>query len=113
MNGDLEIELIAASPTSALGKQWSRYSNRYLGTDYEIDDDPAKEVGPYRSAALWEIIGQTFEKGERIKRAKSRSKSKRRERVYKGDVGDYEGLLNFEAAVLDDVLEEEEEFSGM
>ena len=39
-------------------------------------DDPQKQgmVGPYRSAAIWEIIGQTFAKPERYKKLKLKRK---------------------------------------
>jgi hypothetical protein len=74
----LGIGLKFPSPTSALGQQWAQYSNTYFGTKHAVYKNQEVEVvGPFRSAAIWEMVGKTFEKGEREKKMRRKAKNSR------------------------------------
>lgn len=90
----------------------------------EAQKSGEEQVGPYRSAAVWEFIGQTFQKGERLRA--TRYKKKRRFSCYAQGVGNIPGssclskeVLTTEEAPNSKAIEEEvmgewgKYFSGM
>lgn len=73
---DLQIGLRFATPTSAQGREFAKNYNHLFGPTYEVHERE-EAVGPYRSAAIWEMIGKTFERGEREQEKKRKEREAR------------------------------------
>lgn len=79
VNGEFSIILLHPSPASVVAKHWGAYvSSRMDSLAYEGEVFTARknQVGPYRSAAVWEFIGQTFLKAERERTVKPKQRRK-------------------------------------
>jgi hypothetical protein len=105
-DGELKIILLVPSPNSAVAKLWGAHLLESFCKSSDGGKEKKEQVGPYRSAAVWEFIGKTFQKSER--QMGKKRKYKRRYRCYAQGVGNVPGASSLSQRVL--TSEEEEEY---